>query len=720
MVPRKAQLKAMYEHLVLSQEIEPNESLQHYLVRKGVRSLSGVLVVTIFTSPYPKYIDPVTGKEKIQRFSCKHSSVPSIFISLHRLFTPEFSFLFSTKHRVLALSDCYYCPNEPDMPRSYLSDEPGVRRGVRHKWDAIDQFYSRCSTLRDLGHPIDKIEVLILGGTWSEYPVPFQEQFLRDIYWSANTFYDGNTDFQSKRRPHSLLEEQSINDSISSKCRIIGLTLETRPDTIDVAEIQRMRYYGCTRLQIGVQHTDDSVLEKINRGCTNADAVRAVRLLKNSGFKIDFHLMPDLPGSTPKLDREMIEYVLHSEELQGDQWKLYPTQTVPWTVIKKWNDEGTYTPYGHEELIELMIWIKSRVHPWIRLNRVIRDIPEHYISAGNAVTNLRQILLKRMKQRGLKCQCIRCREVGAFFRDTDDSEKGMGGFATESKEEKRKRKNLERKRKKMAKKERRRKLKLQEMGITENTQNHKSATLEPTDQRTEEEKMRDQKKEETERKKAEIVMKERDYRSSGGDERFISFERRDEQYIYGFVRLRLPALDWKEGQNVGSVAEFERIYAAFPELEGAALVRELHVYGQMLKVGDKKKKEQLRKQQKKEETTGEGKKHDLYAQHYGFGTKLMRRAEAVAIERGYKRIAVIAGIGTRAYYRKLGYSLKGTYMVKELSGSRRWIRQRVTQQTAIVAAAVIVAVGATYWMFRSTRSKADHSSDNASNLNRVS
>eukprot|EP01083_Nonionella_stella_P299502 1017528_1 len=611
--PRKAQLKVMYEHLLLQNEIEPNASLQHYLIRKGVRSLSGVLVVTVFTSPYPQYTDPKTNKLKTQRFSCKHN--------------------------------CYYCPNEPDMPRSYLSDEPGVRRGARHKWDAVDQFYSRASTLRDLGHPIDKIEILVLGGTWSEYPIPYQNEFLRDIYWSANTFFDGHLDFNSKRQALSLTEEQNINASICNKCRIIGVTLETRPDTIDVAEIRRMRHYGCTRLQLGIQHTDNAVLEKINRGCTNEDAIKAVRLLKNCGFKIDFHLMPDLPGSSPKKDEEMIDYILNSDEMQADQWKLYPCQTVPWTVIKQWNESGEYIPYSHDELIDLMIWIKARVHPWIRLNRVIRDIPEHYISAGNPVTNLRQMLLKRMKQKGLKCRCIRCREIGAFFRDANVKKK-------KKKKRRKKRKNV----------------------------------------RDEEEEKIDPVMDEKERKNAQIVLKERKYKSSGGDELFISYERNDEAYIYGFVRLRLPRADTQYIKE-----ECDEIYDTFPELNGAALVRELHVYGQMIKVGDKKKMEQQLKKTKKAKS-----KNDLYAQHYGFGTKLMKRAESIAVKNGYKRIAVIAGIGTRAYYRKLGYSLKGTYMVKELKNVYvHWMIDRVSKQSVIVAsAALALTLTATYFIWR--------------------
>jgi len=367
-----------------------------------------------------------------------------------------------------------------------------------------------------------------------------------------------------------------------------------------------MRGYGCTRLQIGIQHTDNRILSKINRGCTNEDAVLAVRLLKNCGFKIDFHLMPDLPGSTVECDKEMIDYILRSDELQADQWKLYPTQTVPWTVIKKWNESGQYSPYPQRDLVALMIWIKASVPPWIRLNRVIRDIPEHYISAGNPVTNLRQTLLRKMKEKGLKCKCIRCREVGAFFRDSNENE------------------------------------------------NEQNVDVD-----------------------AEIVIKERKYKSSGGDEIFISFERRDEAYIYGFVRLRLPLFDRKYAK------EFEEIYDSFPELKGAALVRELHVYGQMIKVGEKKQKND---------------KSKLYAQHYGFGSKLMRRAEEIAMMRGYERIAVIAGIGTRTYYKKLGYHLEGTYMLKMLRRNSFW--HWVNDKKWIIAAGIIVCASASYLVHR--------------------
>jgi len=513
MCPRKSQLRYMYQKLVKKGEVEKSEDFEFCSIAKAIRSLSGVLVITVFTEAFPEFID-ADGTKKKQAFSCKHN--------------------------------CYYCPNEPGLPRSYLSEEPGVARGKRHRWDPVDQFYARAWTHRINGHPVDKIELLVLGGTWSEYPHQYQEQFLRDIFWSANTFYDG----APKRAPLSLAEEHEINTT--TRVKIIGVTLETRPDSITVEELQRMRRYGCTRLQLGIQHTNDKILKKVNRGCYRADAVRATQLAKDVGFKLDFHLMPDLPGATPELDMEMFEDVLYGEDLQADQWKIYPCEVVPWTVIQKWFERGEYVPYEDKVLFELILKVKTMVHPWIRLNRVIRDIPNQYIMGGNEITNLRQILGTEMKKRGLRCKCIRCREVGSKKRG------------------------------------------------------HNQA-----------------------------VLMERYYRSSGGDEYFLSFESPDELTIYGFVRLRLTDRAGLDG--------------AFPELTDAALIRELHVYGRLRAVDDTGKKK------------GE-------SQHFGFGKRLMQRAEEIAKSNGFFKSAVIAGIGTREYYKNIGYELEGTYMCKKLSG----------------------------------------------------
>lgn len=504
--PRKAQLKFIYQKLIKLKKIETNFWFEKFCIVKDIRSLSGVLVITIFTSAYPK-----VGK-KIQKFSCKHN--------------------------------CYYCPDEPELPRSYLSEEPGVARGKRHKWKSIDQFYSRAWTHKINGHPIDKIEVLILGGTWSEYPREYQYEFIRDIFWSANTFYDN----PPKRGKLRLEEEHSLNEN--AEVRIIGLTLETRPDSITLEELKKMRLYGCTRIQLGIQHTNNSILKKIYRDSYRDDAVNATQLCKDVGFKIDYHLMPDLPGTTSEIDMEMFKDVIFSENLQADQWKIYPCEVIPWTIIKKWFDEGIYIPYQEELLFELILKVKIIIHPWIRINRVIRDIPNHYIIGGNDITNLRQNLHQKLKKRNLLCHCIRCREIGRC--------------------------NI---------------------------------------------------------KQKVAILKERKYISSGGFEYFLSFETYDREKIFGFLRLRLS-------NNSG-------LNGTFPELTESGLIRELHVYGRLRKVKEKSFK--------KGET-----------QHYGFGKQLMKRAEKIAINNGYYRIAVIAGIGARKYYKSLGYSLKGTFMVKNL------------------------------------------------------
>ena len=530
--PKKAAMRRMYMKLLRSKRITANEGLEEYLIAKASRTKSGVMVVTVLTSPYP----PADGGDgsKLQKFSCKHN--------------------------------CYYCPKEPDMPRSYLSDEPAVQRGWKHHWSAIAQFTARLWTYFLNGHKADKIELLVLGGTWSEYPRQYQEGFIRDCFYAANTFYElmelsGNTSLSEQAQKErirarlSLEEEQSMNES--AKCRIIGITLETRPDSIDEAELQRLRYYGCTRVQIGIQHTSNEILEHINRGCTNQDAIRCVKLLKNVGFKLDLHLMPDLPGSSVEMDEEMFFLVLNSSRIQADQWKIYPCQTTKHTVIRQWFERGEYQPFTPQELLALLVKVKCHVHPWIRLNRVIRDIPNQYIVGGNEVTNLRQFLEHSMKKKGAKCACIRCREIRGKQLDFGDT------------------------------------------------------------------------------KNNEIVLKIRSYESSDGIEYFVSYETVNEETIFGFVRLRI-------------CGDFEIAKDVFPELVGCAMVRELHVYGQMVPVFTK----QLTK-----------------TQHIGFGKKLMNAAEVIAVKNGYRRMSVIAGIGTRNYYRKMGYTLKGTYMVKTL---RNW------------------------------------------------
>jgi len=541
--PSKVQINNVYQ-AVFKDNIVSN-TVKEYFKAKEMRGLSGVIVISVITSPYPEYIDE-NGKTTKQAFSCKH--------------------------------DCFYCPREVDEqgkdinPRSYLSDEPTVARGLQNDFDAVKQFNSRGIQYVMNGHTVDKLEIIVLGGTWTEYPRKYQETFIRDIFWAANTFYD-----TEKREKKTLAEEHLINEK--SNCRIIGLTLEMRPDSITDEEIHWLRYLGCTRIQLGVQHTDKHILKKVNRGCTTEQVKNALHLLKDSCFKVDAHFMPDLPDATPEIDEEMFRDVIYGEDLQFDQWKIYPTAVVPWTKIKQWYDKGDYIPYTEKDpelLIKMLIRVKAMVPEWIRLNRVIRDIPNTtrdgtlYIYAGNKVTNLRQVLEQRMKKEDVFCRCIRCREVKKRLSNIDNA--------------------------------------------------------------------------------LPII---REYRSSHGDEYFISYEsgsceksvykdgkwytngKREPGICYGFIRLRLSALN---NPDFHTNPHFEN-------LQKSAFVRELHVYGQV--------------NTKKDKNAG-------ITQHHGIGKILMKTAEDIAYNNGYRKIVVISGIGVRNYYRKLGYNEENTYMVKNL------------------------------------------------------
>ena len=534
-IPKKCDLLQVYEDLVARSVIQKSE-LRQRLVSKAMKSQSGVVSITVVTSPYPVGDDGVTK----QAFSCKY--------------------------------DCFYCPNQPGQPRSYLRDEPAVLRANQNQFDPALQFTERAMSLSTNGHPVDKIEVLVLGGTWSNYPKVYQESFIRDIFYAANTF---RMDPDTLPPKQGLLAEQTRNETAT--CKVIGLTLETRPDTIDAAEIVSMREMGCTRVQIGVQHVDDGILQKVNRGHSAADSVAAIKLLKDSCFKIDIHLMPNLPGSTPDLDKAMFADVFESEDYQADQVKIYPCDTTPFTKIAEWHASGEYIPYSAKDLIDVLVYGKSLVPPWVRLNRVIRDIPAKYITAGPQ-ENLREVVLGEMAAKGVLCKCIRCREAG-----------DMGG------------RQANRERAPDAKK-------TQRDGVEAKKRAERLLLNE-----------------------AELVT--RRYESSGAIDYFLSYETPDRTTLFGFCRLRITN------------------DSTLPALHNAGLIRELHVYGQLIHSDDH---------------TGSN------AQHTGLGRALLAEAEHISAINGKTSVAVIAGVGSRGYYTKLGYVLdttpKGGYFVrKELS-----------------------------------------------------
>jgi ELP3 family radical SAM enzyme/protein acetyltransferase len=384
----------------------------HQLKRKHNNYAKNSFIMKAFGFIKEDFPD-VSEKQVRDTFRIKHGKSHSGIISIT---------VFTSGDKFSCKWDCSYCPNEPGQPRSYLKGEPGVLRANKNGFDCVRQMHDRMETLYANGHDIDKLEVLVLGGTWTSYPLDYRETFIRDIYYAANTFMQ-----YPLRAKKSMWEEKDMNRKSSVK--VIGLTLETRPDTICDNELRLLRSYGCTRVQIGIQHTDDDILRMLNRGCSFEDAVRAIRMLKDAGFKIDAHWMPNLPGSTVKKDEEMLcnqllgikskvykslrykVYEMVSEELQVDQWKVYPCTIVPYTKIEQWYIEGSYIPYPWEDLTDMLIKMKSLMLPWIRLNRIVRDIPTQYSLLEEYRSNLRNDLHTILESDGGRCRCIRCREI---------------------------------------------------------------------------------------------------------------------------------------------------------------------------------------------------------------------------------------------------------------------------------------------------------------------
>ena len=393
--PNKPTLNKVYRKLLKDGKIEENTSFLKYSLKKKVRSDSGVSVITILTSARPTYEDD-NGNIVEQDFSCPHDCAycpnePEVRLTLkvEKILNDKFYVttnddihliraltyivynkqrykvnhcdLFEEKGFRIELKSCLpdftigemILAVKEEQPRSYIHNEPAVLRANRDEFDATLQIYDRADALTNCGHNVDKIEVLVLGGTWDCYPIKYQESFIRDIYYSVNTL---NKRFGGK---NSL--EREIKIAETSEKRIIGLTLETRPDYINLRQIRRLRRFNVTRLQIGVQHIDDDILQEINRGCYLKDTIRGNNLWKRNGGKIDWHLMPDLPGSSKEKD----------------------------------------------------------VFPWIRINRIVRDIPTMNIIGGNKNVNLHQKLLNR---KDIVSDDIRCREVRRNTKGIENAE----------------------------------------------------------------------------------------------------------------------------------------------------------------------------------------------------------------------------------------------------------------------------------------------------------
>lgn len=500
----KSMLVAIYKEMVAAGELEEDGRLLERIRMKPMRTLSGVTTVTVLTKPYP-----CPGK-------------------------------------------CIFCPTDVRMPKSYLPDEPGAMRAVEHQFDPYDQVMSRINQLNGLGHPTDKIELLILGGTWSSYRRDYQEWFVKRCFDAMNGVSHGDAENSEEEKINlrdlsvsavDLPKVHSINETASH--RNVGLVIETRPDEITPDEIRWLRHLGVTKVQMGAQSLDDRILEMNKRGHTVERTRHAVSLLRAAGFKIVLHWMPNLHGATPESDRE--DFARLWTGFCPDEIKIYPNQLLANAELYEYWQRGEFLPYTTQELIDLIADVKPTIPRYCRVNRVIRDIPSTNVVEGNRRTSLRQDVHDEMKRRGTQCQCVRCREV-----------KGKSV---------------------------------------------KPETLKLDD----------------------LV-----YQAGAAEEHFISFVTPEDK-LAGFVRLSLPGGDSPQ--------------TGISDLDSAALIREVHVYGQSLPVGAEK---------------------DGAAQHAGLGTRLLEEAERVAKANGFERMAVIAAVGTRGYYLGRGFERGEFYLVKKL------------------------------------------------------
>jgi len=516
----KSALVAVYQQLVESGQWEPDEVLLASIRLKPVRTLSGVTTVTVLTKPWP-----CPGK-------------------------------------------CIFCPQDVRMPKSYLPDEPGAMRALEHNFDPYTQVRSRLQALTAVGHPTDKIELLILGGTFSSYRRDYQAWFVQQCFDAMNVDgrddprgrpgADGGEPHRTRRNPAetspapTLAEAHSLNES--AQHRNVGLVVETRPDEITPDELAWFRTLGVTKVQMGVQSLDDVILERNQRGHTVAQAHRAMALLRAAGFKIVLHWMPNLLGATPASDRS--DFPRLWQGLCPDEIKIYPTQLLENAPLYEIWKRGEYRPYTTSELIHLIADLKPSIPRYCRVNRIIRDIPSTHVVEGNKRTSLRQDIQVEMARRGAHCDCIRCREVRAKKVDT--------------------------------------------------------ATLRLDD----------------------LV-----YHPDGAEEHFLSFVTPEDQ-IAGFLRLSLPGADFPRA-GTGTTSPVTNL----ADLDGSAMIREVHVYGQSLAVGT--------------EQSGA-------AQHTGLGTRLLEEADNLARVKGYRQMAVIAAVGTRQYYLERGFESGELYLLKRL------------------------------------------------------
>lgn len=415
---------------------------------------------------------------------------------------------------------CLYCPSL-DVPQSYTPKSPVVMRAAEVGYDSYKQVLARIKAFEVMNHPTEKIELIIMGGTFLEYPKKFQYEFIKNCYDALNG-----------KKSTTLEQAQKLNEKAKHRC--VALCVETRPDEC-IKYIKQMREFGVTRVELGVQMPDDKIYKKIKRGHTVMDVADATKALKDAGFKIGYHIMPGLPGSNPKKDLQLFKKIFSDERFKPDQLKIYPCQVIKGSKLEEEFWKKRYKPYTKEQTEKLLKQMMEVVPRYCRVMRVMREIPPEYLIAGTTRIDLRKDVEEELRKEKNKIKEIRFREVGFNNKDTDKN----------------------------------------------------------------------------------IKLKITKYRASDGEEYFLEIVN-NEDILFGLLRLRIS--------------------------KGKAIVRELHVYGQSLKLGEKGKN----------------------SQHLGFGKWLMVEAEKISKENKCKKISVISGVGVREYYKKLGYSLENSYMIKEI------------------------------------------------------
>lgn len=500
----KSQLISAYKSFLLSKSIKhtalKEKQMLELLKMKKVRTLSGVTPVTVLTKPFP-----CPGK-------------------------------------------CIYCPNDIKMPKSYLSSEPGAQRAFANKFDPYLQLFNRLVVYRNIGHPTGKVELIVLGGTWSYYPKNYQVWFIKRCFDALNKFNSEKSDYisevikEEKCTWGSLFKVQKKNESAKSRC--VGLVLETRPDFITKDEVLNLRKLGATKIQIGIQTLNNEVLKLNKRGHSLNDTVKAFKLLRQAGFKIHIHWMPNLLGSTPKKDIDDYQKLFSDIRFKPDEIKIYPCSLIKGTELVNYYERKVWKPYTEKQLMRVLKKCVEITPRWCRITRIVRDISSEDIVVGNKKSNIRQNVEEELIKSGKKINEIRYREI--------KSEK----------------------------------VSFSELKLIIST-----------------------------------------YDTQVSTEFFLEYITNKDK-IVGFLRLSIP-----------------NIKNSVDELKNSAIIREIHVYGQTLNIG----KEEVGR-----------------SQHIGIGKKLIDKAKEVTKDCEIKRISVISSIGTKLYYKKLGFKDGFLYQHQDL------------------------------------------------------